>query len=332
MRCFSIILVILLQIGLASADWYDGIDVAPDGAEDDGVFRFDDASGVEPLYSTPNANTETSGKQRAFIPNNAYLEYFGNMSLSGQSARLQVFNAYLALPLTSPERAALWGWHLDATASLRVTWLDSTGERVLDENRLYSLGIQAGLSHKLGQRSQIQFGGIGLYSSDFDVASADNFYLGCYAAFSSQYGDRLRYTVGMAFMPDFYENYVYPMMNVAWRYDPQWELNIQASRLSLLQVSHEKFHWGPFLQWNASRWTVRRNRHTEQFRMTGLIIGCGATYDAATASGARVSLLGDLGCSFYNTFRICDKKGHHTLEKYHAHPGLYARVGVQLLF
>lgn len=326
------VLAACVTLGTAGAAWYDDSTFAPYGEEGDGLLLYDESPGVDPLYTTPNANTSDGGRKRAFIPDNAYFEYFGNMTLSGQHARLQVFNAYLSLPLTTPERAGLWGWHLDATASVRVTWLDSTGERVLDENRLYSLGLQASISHKLGRNSQIQLGGIGLYSSDFDVASADNFYMGCYAAFSSRFGENLRYTIGIAYMPDFYEHYVYPMINVAWRYNPVWELNIQASRLSILHVGNERFHWGPFLQWNASRWTVRRDRRTEQFRMTSFIGGIGATYDITTASSARVMLLGDLGCSFYNTFRVRDKKGNHTLEKYRAHPGLYLRLGAQILF
>jgi len=333
MKPFFTLFAALLTLGTAAADWYDGT-TSPDpyGETDDGILAFDDAPGVDPLYTTPSANTSNSGKQRAFIPNNAYIEYFGNMSLSSQHAHLQVYNAYLALPLTSTDRASLWGWHLDATASLRVTWFDLSGDQVLDEDRLYSLGLQASVSHKIGQRSQIQLGGIMFYSSDFDVDSADNFYLGCYAAFSSRYGENLRYTVGLACMPDFYENYVYPMINVAWRYHPVWELNIQASRLSILHVGNERFHWGPFLQWNSSRWTVRRDRRTEQFRMTSFIAGMGATYDMITGSGAHFMLLGDLGCSFYNTFRVRDKKGDHTLEKYRGHPDLYLRFGVQIQF
>ena len=60
-------------------------------------------------------------------------------------------------------------------------------------------------------------------------------------------------------------------------------------------------------------------------------MGMGAEYNM-TIRSAKLQLMGDLGMTFNNTFRVRDKHGDDTLEKYRTHPGLYARLGIQLQF
>lgn len=327
-------LALSLMVGAAGAEWYDG-----DGGADDGddFLNFEENYGVDPIYSTPSVNTGSSfasqgSGQRAFVPSNMYVEYFGNMDVRSQAAHLRMFNMYMAVPLTSTERTTWRGWHFDMSASARATWLQHSGVNVLDENRLYTLGLQASVGRKIASRSYLQVGFVPQFSSDFNVLSHEDFYWGCYAAFSSKPSENFRYTLGLALMPDYYDHYVFPMMNLVWRYNPSWELRVQASRFSLANVSHENFHWGPFFQWNAARWTVHREGVTQKLCMTNCILGMGVSYNIKTSSGTNVMLLGDLGCSVYNTFRVRDKEGDRTLEKYRAHSGVYLRFGAQISF
>lgn len=318
--------------GVAGAAWEEGYDpytMAPTPVEE--TFVFDDGTGVEPIYSTPGTSTSAGVAQHAFVPNDVYFEYLGNMSISGQGGRVRVSNVFVSMPLISSGRVSWGGWHLDAKASARLTWLDTSGQNILDEDRLYTVGMNVSVSHAVGRNGQFRVGFTPQLSSDFDVMSADNFYWGGYVAYSSKAGDRLRYTLGLALMPDFYENYVFPVMNISWRYAPAWEMRVQASRISAVCVARQNFEWGPFFQWNSGIWTVHRKGQTRQFRMTDCIAGMGGNYMVNTGR-FRMNLLGDLGMTFYNTFRVRDKHGDRTFEKYRTHPGLYLRLGVQVQF
>jgi len=316
--------------------WDDSYDPLSEPSYADGAaysseetLTFEEPLGVDPIYSTPSATTEPSGRSRTFAPD-FYLEYLGKMSISGQSARTQVTNAFFAVPLT---RRPAWGrWRFDAKASGRVTWINTCGHDVIDEDTLYTLGLHAALSYQTTANSSVQLGFTPQLSSDLDVMSSQNFYWGGYAAFSAKYSDHLSYTAGLALMPDYYDRYVFPVFNLNWRYAPAWELQVQASRVSVVNVASERFHWGPFFQWNAGIWTVHRHGRTQQLRMTNCIAGFGTSYDAKLRSGTTLHFVGDVGTAFYNTFRVRDKHGDHTLERYRTHPGWYARLGVQVRF
>ncbi len=334
MRFYLMLLGLLLApAGLAAWDeGYDPYGASTYPAEGGGeATLFEEPLGVDPLYSTPSSETSSNGGQHAFIPDDVYVEVLGNMSLKSPHARTRLVNFFASVPLTDPRRAVWMGWHLDAHLSARVTWLHTKGNDVLDEDSLYTMGLNMAVSHAVGSRGQFQLGFVPQLSTDFDVMSHENFYWGGYAAFSARVNDRFRYTVGLAFMPDYYDNYVFPVLNVCWRYSQHWELRVQASRLSAVWVGGQRFEWGPFFQWNSGVWTVRRKGQTRQFRMTNCILGAGMTYNL-TPGSSRVLFLADLGCSFYNTFRVRDKGGDHTLERYRAHPGLYARIGFRVQF
>ena len=113
---------------------------------------------------------------------------------------------------------------------------------------------------------------------------------------------------------------------------PSWELQLQAERLSYQFVSGSgQFRVGPFMQHNRSVWTVKRHGATRMLRMTNWITGGTASY-RWTMGACKVSLVGDLGCTFYNNFRVRTKNGRHTLERYRTDGGLYARVAVGVEF
>ncbi len=303
--------------------------LAPVG--DDGL-GYDAGLGVDPIYSTPTIYEETGERTPSFIPNDVYVEYFSRSSFNGGHGSVQVVNAFMTAPFVNPKRAAWRGWHLDVKGTARLTWLDCEGRNLIDEDNLYTLGLQATVARRLGRVTQLQLGVTPQFSTDFDVMSHHNFYVGGYAAFSVKANDKLRYTIGIAYMPDYYRSLVLPVLSLQWRYHPAWELRVEGARLATVCVAHERFHWGPFFQWNTGVWTVHRERQTQQLRMTNCILGLGATYDVKLASGGMLSFLGDLGGTFNNVFRVRDASGEHTLEKYRAHPGLYGRLGLRFAF
>ncbi len=293
---------------------------------------YDAGLGVDPIYSTPTIYEESSYRGPGFIPNDVYTEYFGKTSFNGGRGRVQVVNTVLTVPFVNPQRAVWHGWHLDVKGTSRLTWLDCEGRNLLDEDNLYTIGMQASVARTLGRVTQIQLGVTPQFSTDFDLMSHHNFYVGGYLAFSVKASDNLRYTVGIAYMPDYYRSLVLPVLSLKWRYHPMWELRVEGARLSTMNVASERFHWGPFFQWNTGVWTVHRRRQTQQFRVTNCILGLGATYDVKLSGGGTLSFLGDVGGTFNNVFRIRDASGEHTLEKYRVHPGFYGRLGLRFAF
>ncbi len=293
---------------------------------------YDEGLGVDPIYTTPSIYEDTRHEYPRFVPNDIYVEYFGHMTYNGGGGHLHVTNAVLTLPFVNPRKAAWAGWHLDVKGTARATFFDCKGANLIDEENLYTLGLHASVSRQLGQRSQLQIGFTPQYSSDFDVMSHHNFFWGGYVAFSSKAGENLRYTLGLAVIPDYYRNLVMPLVSLQWHFAPAWELRVEGARLSCMNVASSRFQWGPFFQWNNAVWTVHRERQTQQLRMNNCIAGMGATYDCKLASGTTLGFLGDLGCAFNNEFRVRDAGGEHTLEKYRSHPGLYARFGCRISF
>ena len=311
--------------------------VAP-AQEDDVIFEdgvFMDDTGMDPIYSTPSSmpmDSPEDARRPALIPNDYYFEYMGPMHIHSQAAHVRLMNAFVTLPLLNPRKHAWHGWHLDAKVSGRLTWMHNSGNKVLDENRLYTLGASATVIHQVGQKSQFHLGFTPQISSDLDVMSHEDFYWGGNVGFSSTLGEKFKFTLGVSVMPDYNDMWLYPLVNFQWRVRPNWDLQLQAERLSYQFVSGSgKFRVGPFLQYNRAVWTVKRNRATRMLRMNNWIAGGGASYSWNMGS-CRVSLLGDLGCTLHNNFRVRTKNGRHTLERYRADGGLYARVAVGVEF
>ncbi len=303
-----------------------------EGYDESTGLGYEGGLGVDPVYSTPSIYEKSGNGYPRFLPNDMYMEYFGAMDLRNGHGDVQVTNAVLTIPFVNPKETSWAGWHLDVKGTARLTWIDSDGQDLLDEDRLYTLGVQAMVARQLGERSRLLIGLTPQFSSDFDVMTHHNFFYGGYAAFSSQLSDKLRYTVGLAVMPDYFRNAIMPLVSLQWRYTPNWELRIEGGRLSSVCVSGESFQWGPFVQWNSGVWTVQRDGQTQQFRMTNCILGMGATYDHKLSSGMTLGFMGDLGATLSNEFRVRDESGRHSIEKYRADPGLYARFGCRVSF
>ncbi len=325
-----------LGAGIASANtnaWNDPYAGSPYLAPvgDDGL-GYDAGLGVDPVYSTPSLYEETGTRTQSFIPNDVYVEIFGNMEFHAKRGHVQVTNAVVNVPFVNPKRAAWRGWHLDVKGTARLTWLDCKGQNLVDEDNLYTIGLQATVSRRINEKTQLLLGVTPQMSTDFDLMSHHNFYVGGYLAFAVQPTEKIRYTLGIAYMPDYYRSLVLPVLSLQWRYHPAWELRVEGARLSTICVADDHFRFGPFFQWNTGVWTVHRQRQTQQLRMSNCILGLGATYDRKLARGSTLGLLADVGFSFNNVFRIRDASGDDTLEKYRAHPGFYGRLGLRFSF
>lgn len=294
---------------------------------------YDEAydTGIDPIYSTPDSAPASHAPRHAFVPSEFYIERFGDMRLRGGHGHLRVVNAFLSLPLNDPAKGTWMGWSFDAKLSLRQTWLDGSAVKRLDEKRVSMLGAHASVAHAIGSHSQVQVGFTPHVATDFDQLSSHDFYVGGYAAFASRFSPRFSYSVGVALMPSYYEHYVLPLVNFRYRTPRQWELALEATRLSLTYARWEQLRFGPFLQWNNGVWTIRRDHRTEQLRLNGLLVGVGVN-GTVPVGRARLTALCDLGASVQHSFRFRDKTGSHTLEKYHAKPGWYIRAGAGLQF
>lgn len=298
-----------------------------------GAGGYDPAydTGIDPVYSTPDSAPASHEPRHAFIPHEAYFERFGDMRVRGGHGHLRVTNAFVSLPLIDPSAVTWMGWSFDAKLSLRETWLDGSAEKTMDEKRISMLGLHASAAHAIGQQSQVQAGFTPNIATDFDQISSHDFYLGGYAAFASRFSPNFSYSVGVALMPSYYEHYVLPLVNFRYRTPQQWELALEATRLSFHYARWEQFRFGPFLQWNNSVWTLRRDHRTEQLRLSNILVGVGAN-GFVRLGQAKLSALCDVGASVHNSIRFKDKTGSHTLEKYHAKPGWYIRAGLGLQF
>lgn len=356
MKRLLLCLPALAALPLSAQDWFEGtpnydnepaytspaFDNSPVAAEPSYATGCYDASynasydasydtGIDPIYSTPDSAPASHEGRHAFVPNEAYFEHLGSMRVKGGYGHVRVSNYFLSLPLNDPARTSWMGWSLDTKLSLRETRMAGGAVRALDEHRLTTLGLHASVSHKLGQQSQVQLGFTPNFSTDFDNLSSRDFYVGGYAAFASRFSPNFSYSVGVALMPSYYEHYVLPLVNFRYRLPSQWELGLEASRLSFTYARWEQFRFGPFFQWNNGIWTVHRHRRTEQLRMNNIILGVGAEGKGHIGS---VTLRGlcDVGATVHNSFRFKDKTGSRTYEKFHAKPGWYFRAGIGLNF
>ena len=325
-KAFRVMLAAVLACAAAQAQ--------DDVILDDGVFM--DETGMDPIYSTPSGmpmDTEADGEKRpALVPNDYYFEYLGPVHVHGQAAHVRLMNAFVTMPLLNPRKHAWHGWHLDAKISGRMTWMHNSGNKVLNMQRLYTLGGSATLIRGIGRQSQFHIGFTPQLSTDFDEMSHEIFYWGGNVGFSSAIGEKFKFTLGVSVMPDYNDMWFYPLLNFQWRLRPNWELQLQAERLSYQFVSGSgQFRAGPFIQHNRSVWTVNRHGATRHLRMTNWIAGGTASYRWSVGS-CRVSLLGDLGVTFYNNFRVRSKSGRHTRERYRTDGGLYARVAAGVEF
>lgn len=302
---------------------------APAAEEDAYPASYD--MGLDPVYSTPDSAPASYESRRAFIPCDVYFERIGKMRLHGGRGHLSLTHLFVCLPLNDPGRHTWMGWSWDAKLSLRQTWLNGRGASVLDENQLSTVSLHTSLSHAVGQHSRVQLGVAPGYSSDFDQMSAHDVYWGGYAAWNCRFSDALSASLGVAVMPEYYEHHVLPLLNFCYRLPSQWEIALDASRLSCCFARWESLKIGPFVQWNQAAWTVRRHQRTEQLRMSDVILGLGAE-GSVPVMQAKLSYLGDIGAAVHNDFRAKDKCGNHTLEKYRARPGLYVRAGLRLAF
>ena len=320
-------LMLLTSLPLAHAQEWDN--------NSDNFDPFSEPLSFDPVYSTPTAPTTSPSApgMTPFIPTSGFIEFIGQSHIKGHSgSKLNIINAYLTLPLVNPQNATLWGWHLDVRANGRVTWLRTRGPNLIDESTLYTLGLQSSVYRQIGSKMQVILGATPQMSSDLDTFGSSSWYFGFYGGIGYNFSDNLRMTLGIAYMPRYYDNDFMLLWALNWKIAPTWEARVQSSRFSLVNTASQRFEWGPFFQWNSSIWTVKRKRQTQQFRMTNCIVGLGTQYNLTPNSGKHIMLTGDIGTTFYNTMRVRDKDGNHTLEKYRSNSGLYLRLGAEVRF
>ncbi|MCD8070797.1 MAG: DUF6268 family outer membrane beta-barrel protein [Akkermansiaceae bacterium] len=266
------------------------------------------------------------------IPNEFSYEYLGPMKADGGGSHLSITNVKISMPLSDPHRSGWSSWHFDAKVSLKMTWINSSGEDPIDLDRLYTVTPLIGISRKMGSSGMFSIAFTPQLSSDLDTASAHNFYFGGFAAYSSALGENFTYSVGVACMPDYSNTWLLPIIQFAWRAAPNWCLKLEAARLSFDNVASERFEWGPFFTFNSGTWTVRRHLRTEQFRWSSCVLGLGGALNLTPNQPSKLLLKADTGFTFANKAKFRTKNGKHDLTTYDYDPGFYIKAGLELRF
>lgn len=298
-------------------------------SEDPTRLSFDTPMPVYPSYSTP---TSTSNSLEKFIPTSIILEHYGQQNVKRHDSHMSCTNLYVAAPILRPENTSLGKWNIDMKVNARITWFDSDGASFLGERNLYTVGLQTSAIRSIAQGKQFILGLAPQISSDFDLISHDIFYFGAYAAYAQTVNDRLKYTVGLSYMPRYYENSILPLFAINWKVSNNYELRMEAARLSLINVSRDNFQWGPFLQFNTSVWTVRHDATTKQMRQSSVVLGLASQYGMGDKKSTSYHILADIGVTVDNQIKIQTSNGDRTLEKFETSPGLYARLGFEIRF
>lgn len=298
-------------------------------SEDPTRLAFDTPMPVYPSYSTP---TSTSNSLETFIPTSIILEYYGQQKVKRHDSHMSCMNLYMAAPILRPENTSLWNWNIDMKVNARITWFDSSGESFLGERNLYTVGLQTSAIRSIAKGKQIIIGLAPQISSDFDLMSHDIFYFGAYVAYSQTVSDNLKFTVGLSYMPRYYENSVLPLFALNWKISDNYELRMEAARLSLINISGENFQWGPFFQLNTSVWTVRNASTTRQMRQSSVVLGLASQFSMGNKNTTSYHIIADIGATVDNEIKIQSSNGKHTLRKYETSPGLYARLGFEIRY
>ncbi len=319
------------------------------------VLEISGSSGIDPVYSSPTSLSSeelyvyddqmytTNWEGESFAPSSTphvlrkvstVFEYFAQQSFRDARGKFSYANAYLTLPLVNPQNYAFRGWHLDLSLNLRATFFDVSGENLVDEKDLYTTGAIASVFYNIDEKARLTFGVTPQFSSDLNNLSSSNFYFGIFTAFTYKASDKIRITMGMSYMPDYYRHDLWPLINVSWEVAPKWDLRVQSQRLGVIRRVGSKgsFEWGPFIQWNHFLWSVDRQNRTDLLRMESFVFGVQAQYNSQLQSGKNLRVYADLGLNFDQEIRFEDKDNAALLDRYKADAGLYTRLGVEFSF
>ncbi len=319
------------------------------------VLEFTGSSGIDPVYSSPTSlsseelfvyddqmyTTDWQGNSSppSHVPHvqrkaSAVFEYFAQQDFRAADGKFSYANVYLTLPLVNPQRYEYRGWHLDVSLNVRATFFDVSGIDLINEEDLYTAGGIASIFYNIDEKARLTFGVTPQFSSDLNNLSSSNFYFGAFTAFTYKASDKIRVTMGVSYMPDYYSHDIWPLVNISWEVAPKWDLRVQSHRLGLIRKvgARESFEWGPFLQWNHFLWSVKRGGRTDLMRMESLLLGVQAQYNKQTMNGTNMRFYADLGLNFDQEIRFEHKDSGALRERYKADSGLYTRLGMEFSF
>ncbi len=319
------------------------------------VLEFSGSSGIDPVYSSPTSLSSeelfvyddqmysTNWQGEIYEPSNkphiartasTAFEYFAQQEFRRADGKFSYTNIYFTLPMINPANHQYRGWHVDLSLNVRATFFDVSGEDLIDEEELYTAGVIGSVFYNIDEKARLTFGVTPQFSSDLNNLSSSNFYFGAFAAFTYKANEKIRVTMGVSYMPDYYSDDFWPLVNISWEVAPRWDLRVQSQRLGLVRKfgAQGNFEMGPFLQWNHFFWSVSHQRRTELMRMESVILGVQAQYSKTTMSGRSMRFYADLGLNFDQEIRFEDKNNGALRERYKAESGLYTRLGMEFSF
>jgi len=322
----SLILSSIFAIGQAAAESTGPYDQF---SEDPTQLSFDTPINVYPNYSSP---TSTYDSLESFIPTSIIIEHYGQQKVKDMGSHISSTNLYLTAPILKPQDAKLGKWNFDIKTSVRITWFDKSGRSFLGESNLYTVGLQASAIRSIFKEGQLILGMAPQISSDFNLLSHDIFYFGAYIAYAQSINDDFKFTIGLSYMPRYYDDSILPLLGLNWKVSDNYELRVEAARLSLINVSNDRFEWGPFAQLNTSVWTVNNEGTTKQMQQNSTVIGFASQFSMGDKNSTSYHIIADIGAIVENEIKFQSSNGKHTLETFKTETGLYVRLGFEIRY
>ncbi|MEG0427122.1 MAG: DUF6268 family outer membrane beta-barrel protein [Akkermansia sp.] len=266
---------------------------------------------------------------KSMWPNMTVFEMLGPMKHDGGSGHVNMTNWMTAFDFVRLKKGS-WGFHADG--AFRMTWLDGDQDANFELDRLFTVWVNMTVSYRLWGSTVLSGGVTPQWSSDFDSWVSDNFFFGAHVTLSGKLSESFSYTVGGAYAPQIGNTPWLPFFGFSWKLNPKWRLDLQATKLILMNKVSEGFSWGPFCAVTAGTWTVRHNKRHERFEWISGVAGVSTETGLGHWGRVRPKLLGDVGFSVWNRARFKSSNGDDEYASYRFKPGFYMRVGVQLSF
>lgn len=298
----------------------------------------DDYTGYEPppssintsTYEAPVPATRTDDSVTAgdYFPSEISYEYMGPMDIKSTDSDISITNIYASFRLI---RATTGKWAISTSLATRWTWLNSRGpENPIDVDRTYTTWLNVTGRYKYSESSQFILGLNPQLSTDFDVASSDNFNIGAMAMWGQALSRNFFFTLGVVYAPQYPQLVVMPFFGFSWHMPSGWKMSLEETKFQIVNARNENFRWGPFCSWHSGSWLVKRHKEAQNFRVSSM--ASGLTLDFAPLKNKKIRFITDVGWTFANEIRFYNKSGSHLYEKYKMDPGFFMKISMSKEF
>ena len=271
----------------------------------------------------------SSQNPKSYIPSQIQMEYLGHMGYKGGRGSAKLTSMGVQFNLFG-HKGNKFAMHSDV--GFRMAWFDSTGDGWMDENRFYTVVLRMNGEYSLTQKTSLVMGFNPQISTDGDTWTGKAIYFGGFLGFKSEWSSNLKYGFGLSYSPQFGSSPWLPFISLSWQMNNKWRLEMEGTRLAMLQKVSDGFTWGPFVGIVTGAWSVKHDRSTRQFQWTSGVAGISSSIGLGKWGTWRPRLTSDLGFSFSNVGKINTSTGRHEIYKRNYDSGFYMRLGLQFGF